>query len=79
MAAYRLPWWNIMPFFGGEQYTPGFELTPDPVAIWGGLNIRPVPRVVLKAQYTQSWFTDDSNPVGDDGIQAVDLQAAWSF
>jgi len=79
MAAYRLPWWNIMPFIGGEQYKPGVELTQDAAAIWGGLNIRPVPRVVLKAQFTQSWFTDDTDLVGDDGIQALDLQAAWSF
>ena len=79
MAAYRLPWWNIMPFIGGEQYSPGVELTPDAAAIWGGINVRPVPRVVLKAQYTQSWFTDDTQLVGDDGIQALDLQAAWSF
>lgn len=81
LAAYRLPWWNIMPFIGGEGYTPGQELVQDAGAIWGGLNIRPVPRVVLKAQYTQSWFTGETGtpPVGDDGIKALDLQAAWSF
>jgi hypothetical protein len=79
MGAYRLPWWNIMPFIGGERYKPGVELTQDAAAIWGGVNIRPVPRVVLKAQYTQSWFTDDTDLVGDDGLQAIDLQAAWSF
>lgn len=79
LAAYRLPWWNIMPFIGGEGYEPGQELVQDALALWGGLNIRPVPRVVLKAQYTQSWFTDGSESVGDDGIQVLDLQAAWSF
>ncbi len=79
MAAYRLPWYNIMPFFGGEGWYPGLELEPAAGAIWGGLNIRPVPRVVLKAQYTQSFFVDDTNLVGDDGLQALDFQAAWSF
>ena len=78
MAAYRLPWWNITPFFGGESYTPGQELVNDAAAIWGGLNIRPIPRVVLKGQYTLSWFSDDT-VIGDDGIQVIDLQAAWSF
>ena len=78
MAAYRLPWWNITPFFGGEHYVPGEELVFDASAVWGGLNIHPIPRVVLKAQYTQSWFPDDS-VIGDDGIQVIDLQAAWSF
>jgi hypothetical protein len=79
MAAYRLPWWNVTPFIGGERYEAGQELTQDAAALWGGLNIRPIPRVVLKAQYTQSWFTDDTELVGDDGIQVIDLQAAWSF
>ena len=79
MAAYRLPWLNIMPFFGGESYHPHQEFTPAAGAIWGGLNVRPIPRVVLKAQYTQSWFLDNTDLVGDDGIQALDLQAAWSF
>jgi hypothetical protein len=79
LAAYRLPWLNIMPFVGGESYEPGQELVQAAAAVWGGLNVRPVPRVVLKAQYTQSWFTDDTELVGDDGIQVVDLQAAWSF
>jgi hypothetical protein len=79
MAAYRLPWWNIMPFFGGEHYDPGQELVLDSSAVWGGLNVRPTPRVVLKAQLTKSWATDDTPFVGANGILALDLQAAWSF
>jgi hypothetical protein len=79
LAAYRLPWWNIMPFIGGESYDPGQDLTQDAGAIWGGLNVRPTPRVVLKAQYTQSWFTDGTETVGADGIKVLDFQASWSF
>lgn len=79
MAAYRLPWFNLMPFFGGEKYTPGQETVLEAAAIWGGLNVRPTPRVVLKAQFTKSWFMDDTAVVGDDGVEAIDLQAAWSF
>jgi hypothetical protein len=79
MGAYRLPWFNIMPFFGGESDAAGEAFFPDGRAIWGGLNIRPVPRVVLKAQYTQSWFFDGTKVFGDDGIKAIDLQSAWSF
>lgn len=79
MGAYRLPWYNIMPFFGGEKYDPGQELVQSAAAIWGGLNIRPTPRVVLKGQFTKSWFTENGNVVGDDGIEVIDLQAAWSF
>jgi hypothetical protein len=79
MAAYRLPWGNIMPFFGGEKYDPGQEFVLDAAAIWGGVNVRPIPRVVLKAQLTKSWATDDTLFVGARGIEALDLQAAWSF
>jgi hypothetical protein len=79
MAAYRLPWWNIMPFLGGEKYDPGQEFVLDAAAIWGGVNVRPIPRVVLKAQLTRSWATDDTPFVGANGILALDLQAAWSF
>jgi hypothetical protein len=77
MAAYRLPW-NIMPVLGGEDYHAAQTLVPEAVALWGGLNVRPVPRVVLKAQYTHVWFPNDRDVLGD-GIRALDLQAAWSF
>ncbi len=79
MGAYRLPWFNLMPFFGGEQYTPAPGTNPAAAALWGGLNWRPTPRVVLKGQLTKSWFTDGTRVVGDDGIEVIDLQAAWSF
>jgi hypothetical protein len=79
LAAYRLPWFNIMPFFGGESYNPGQTATFEAAAIWGGVNVRPIPRVVLKAQLTRSWFTGDTEVFGDPGLAALDLQAAWSF
>jgi hypothetical protein len=80
MGAYRLPWAGIMPFFGGESWAPGQAAVPGANAIWGGLNIRPTPRVVLKGQFTKSFFAgEDANLVGDDGIEVIDLQAAWSF
>jgi hypothetical protein len=80
LTAYRLPWLNIMPFFGGETYDPGLAANFKGAAIWGGLNVRPTPRVVLKAQLTRSWASSDTAVfVGDDGVEALDLQAAWSF
>lgn len=81
MGAYRLPWLNIMPFFGGEGYQPNQSGFSNATAIWGGLNVRPIPRVVLKAQYTQSfWLESDEFPIhGAQGLKAIDLQAAWSF
>jgi hypothetical protein len=79
LGAYRLPWYNIMPFFGGERYKPGQDGALSAAAIWGGLNVRPIPRVVLKGQFTESWAVDDAGLIGDDGIEVIDLQAAWSF
>jgi hypothetical protein len=79
MGAYRLPWLNVMPFFGGESYHSGQASIGDAGAIWGGLNVRPIPRVVLKFQFTQSFFLDDTSFVGDNGFQGIDFQAAWSF
>jgi hypothetical protein len=79
MGAYRLPWYNIMPFFGGEGLAPGTEAAFDGFAVWGGLNVRPTPRVVLKVQLTKSWARDDIALIGPDGLEALDLQAAWSF
>jgi hypothetical protein len=79
MGAYRLPWLNIMPFFGGEASDPGLANAFTGTAIWGGLNVRPTPRVVLKLQLTKSWATNGAEFIGANGIEALDLQAAWSF
>jgi hypothetical protein len=79
MVAYRLPWLNIMPFFGTESIVAGQLAAFTGRAIWGGLNVRPTPRVVLKAQLTKSWSTVDAQFVGANGLEALDLQAAWSF
>jgi hypothetical protein len=79
MGAYRLPWYNIMPFFGGESYHPNQALINPANAVWGGINWRPIPRVVLKAQLTKSWFHTTFPFAGSPGFAGLDLQAAWSF
>src|SRR6478736_7199500 len=79
LAGYRFPFLGIMPFFGAEYYDVGlYAFTPPSAALWGGLNVRPTARVVLKAQYTYSWFSAWQGP--DYGhYNGIDLQAAWSF
>jgi len=79
LAGYRFQFLGIMPFFGGEYYDIGqYSFTPKASAIWGGLNVRPIARVVLKAQYTHSWFAKWDGPeLGN--FNGIDLQAAWSF
>lgn len=81
LAAYRTPFMNLMPFFGGEYYFLGnHSVLPDVMAVWGGLNMRVIPTVVLKAQYTHSWFPRDFAPgFRKDNANILDFQAAWSF
>jgi len=76
LAGYRTPWVGIMPFAGAEYYDPGVRIySGRAYGIWAGINLRPTPRVVLKAQYTHGWFPqDDFEP-----INILDFQAAWSF
>lgn len=79
LTGYRLPFLGIMPFFGGERFDAGpGSGTPASSGIWGGLNVRPTARVVLKAQYTHAWLNKWEGP--DLGsYDGLDLQAAWSF
>lgn len=78
LLAYRTPWLNIMPFFGGEYYYLGNHAFPEKaMAFWGGLNVRPTPRVVLKGQFTHAWWPDSA--FKDNANQFLDFQAAWSF
>jgi len=79
LGAYRLPWYNVMPFFGGESYHPNNGPLGATAAIWGGLNVRPIPRVTLKAQVTHAWGLVDEGTVGDNYFNTIDLQAGWSF
>jgi hypothetical protein len=78
MAAYRLPWLNLMPFVGYESVVAGQLTAFTGRAYWAGLNVRPTPRVVLKAQLTKSAATRGEF-LGANGLEALDLQAAWSF
>ncbi|HKO51493.1 MAG TPA: hypothetical protein VJV79_27480, partial [Polyangiaceae bacterium] len=79
IAGYRFPFLGTMPFWGAEYYDVGVYAFTGPVgATFGGLNVRPTARVVLKAQYTYSWFSKWQGP--DLGhFSGLDLQAAWSF
>jgi hypothetical protein len=73
-AGYRFDFLGTMPNAGFEFFkAPGAGL-PDSQAVWAGLNLRPSPRVVLKAQYTYAW-EPDAYPL----YNSLSLQAAWSF
>lgn len=81
LLGYRTRWLNVMPYAMGEysSYT-NTDLAPPAWAWSAGLNVRPTPNVVLKAELALATF----NGVGSTGLGADDLpyigtQAAWAF
>ncbi len=77
MGGYRFDFLgSVTPFFAYDYGDPGYG--GQVAAVWGGLNVRPHPRVVLKTQYTYSWFLEDG-PLSDFHWNALATQAAWSF
>ena len=74
LIGYRTPLAGLMPYFAVDRYngTP-FGYT----AYWGGLNWRPIARVVLKAQYTYFHLLEKRIDTAD--YQLFETQAAWSF
>jgi hypothetical protein len=80
LTGYRFDFLGLMPFTGAEYYQVGGDtFVPEAAAIFLGLNARPTARVVLKVQYTYSWFPGEENPPENSHYNAIDSQAAWSF
>lgn len=82
IGGYRLPWLGIMPYFGGEYYYLGkSSFIPDSAAFWGGFNIRPTDRVVLKIQETHAFFPSDwvGGMTKPPKLNLLTAQVAWSF
>ncbi len=80
LVGYRTPFFGLMPYVNAEYYNSG------PLGIWGripaywfGVNMRPVPSIVLKAQYLYADGT--GTPVSGDlePFSIFTTQAAWSF
>jgi hypothetical protein len=81
LLGYRTPWLNLMPYVMAEHssYTNS-DLAPPAWAYSAGLNLRPTPNVVLKAEIAVAHF----NGVGSTGLGKDDLpyfgsQVAWAF
>jgi hypothetical protein len=82
LAGYRLPWLGTMPYFGGEYYyLSRTTISPSAIGLWGGLNVRPTERVVVKLQYTNAWFPADwlDGFKKPKHLNLLTAQAAWSF
>jgi hypothetical protein len=84
LVGYRTPLLGIMPYVKGE-YSPdpalrAIGVQQNVALVTGGLNVRPVPRVVLKGEYTYGTFPDaPPGSFAENDIQGVDLQLAWAF
>ena len=85
LVAYRLPWLGIMPYALFEQFDRGYAEhqllvlggnNVNVIAVRAGLNIRPIPAVVLKAQFSYSWFPGTEY---DADLPQLSFQAAWAF
>ncbi|MDX2052189.1 MAG: hypothetical protein SFV15_07355 [Polyangiaceae bacterium] len=81
LVAYQLPWVPVMPYTIVEYYNfANRPEVPPGGGVYLGLNVRPIPRVTLKGQYTYGTFDGlGSLGLGRDSISIFELQAAWSF
>ncbi len=81
LVGYRTPWLNLMPYamFEHASYTNS-DLAP-PVYAWsGGINLRPTPSVVLKAELAFATFDGTgSTGLGADNMPYFGSQVAWAF
>jgi hypothetical protein len=84
LVGYRTPLAGIMPYVKGE-YSPDPALQAIGVdqnigLVTGGLNFRPVPRVVFKAEYNYGFFPDHKpGTFADNTVAGLNLQIAWAF
>lgn len=81
LLGYRTPWLNIMPYGMVEHssYTNS-DFAPPATAWTGGINMRPTPNVVLKAEFSAATFDGvGSTGLGKDGLSYIGTQAAWAY
>lgn len=85
LLAYRLPWLNVMPFAVLENFDRGYARkqllvlggnSVNVFAVRGGLNIRPIPTVVLKLQYSYILFPGVEPSTK---LPNFSCQVAWAF
>jgi hypothetical protein len=85
LLAYRLPWFNLMPFVMYQYYDTGDRqtfggLADEVTSLQGGLNIRLNPSVVFKIEYIYGSFGGVvPGSLFEDPIQQLSSQLAWAF
>jgi hypothetical protein len=81
LAGYRTPWLGLMPYAMWEHSTYTNSDMAPPTTIWTtGVNARPTPNVVLKAEVAVATFVGvGSTGLGKEGLKYIGTQAAWAF
>lgn len=81
LAGYRTPWIGLMPYVMWEHSTFTDSDFVPPLSSWtAGLNARPTPNVVLKAELSEATFSGTgSTGLGKEGLRYIGTQAAWAF
>lgn len=81
LLGYRIEPINLMPYAMIEHSTfTSSDLAPPIVVYTGGLNLRPTPNVVLKAELAYADFDGTgSTGLGQDNMAYFGTQAAWAF
>jgi hypothetical protein len=84
LVGYRFDsFWNVMPYGFYQRYQR--EETSQSAVFSSlenyqiGLNFRPVPTLVLKVQWGQSWIPDAKRLVENDTLNTLGAQVSWVF
>lgn len=80
LVGYRTPWLEAMPFLLVEDFVFDQGELDEVLVFTCGLNARPVPSVVLKAQFSYGAFPgSEEGMVGEQPLVYLGLQSAWAF
>ncbi len=81
LLGYRTPWLNLMPYVMGEHSSyANIDFAPPAWAWSAGLNVRPTPNVVVKAELSLATFEGTgSTGLGKDDLMYFGSQVAWAF
>lgn len=80
LLGYRTPWLGVMPFVIGQHLNfADRDILPPATGMSWGLNVRPVPELVFKAEYLAGTFIGASSVGIHDPVRFLRFQAAWAF
>jgi hypothetical protein len=80
LVGYRLPWLTLMPYGVMQHLSFTNADAVGPVTSWtGGINLRPKPNVVLKAEISLAQFDGRGSTGFGSDLSNVGAQAAWAF